>query len=243
MVEEIGRINRPAAANYDGKRRLLLARWFSRQRRRNTCPPKAPRWWAVTGSRWTPKSELFKTPWVASPMFTTKICRKEESRALATWRQLGRAATPWLRALTHAGAALENTESIEILAESLDLQRFLMGPIMSQTVATRVQEWLIEATRRRYAHIAEVIDSTLGDDETGLLLINERHQVQFPSDIEVIYVAPPALDEFRRWLQNWTQQMQSAASTEDHSEDDDSDDDQSDGEDPTQDPGDDEPEP
>ena len=45
-------------------------------------------------------------------------------------------------------------------------------------------------------------------DETGLLLINERHQVQFPADIEVIYIAPPALDEFRRWLQNWTEQLQ-----------------------------------
>ena len=47
------------------------------------------------------------------------------------------------------------------------------------------------------------IGSTLGENEGGLLLISERHQVQFPEDIEVFYVSPPALDEFRRWLQNW----------------------------------------
>ena len=41
--------------------------------------------------------------------------------------------------------------------------------------------------------------------------MSERHQVQFPEDIEVFYIAPPALDEFRRWLQNWIAEQQSAA--------------------------------
>ena len=74
-----------------------------------------------------------------------------------------------------------------------------------------MQEWLNESNQNRYAHIAQRIDETLGEDETGLLLITERHQVQFPSDIEVFYVAPPALDEFRRWVQNWMAQQQQAA--------------------------------
>ena len=47
--------------------------------------------------------------------------------------------------------------------------------------------------------------------QTGLLLISERHQVQFPQDIEVFYVSPPALDEFHRWLQNWIADQQKAA--------------------------------
>ena len=42
-------------------------------------------------------------------------------------------------------------------------------------------------------------------------MIGERHQVQFPQDIEVFYVSPPALDEFRRWLQNWIAEQQNAA--------------------------------
>jgi hypothetical protein len=45
-------------------------------------------------------------------------------------------------------------------------------------------------------------------------LISERHQVQFPADIEVFYVAPPALDEFRRWLQNWMAQQRREHSEE-----------------------------
>ena len=109
------------------------------------------------------------------------------------------------------GAALEATEDIEILLETLDLQRCLMMPMASQTVAARLQEWHAETNRRRYEHIAGRIDSTLEEDGVGLLLISERHSVQFPPDIEVFYVSPPALDDFRRWLQNWAIRQQQTA--------------------------------
>ena len=107
-----------------------------------------------------------------------------------------------------AGAALDPTEDPGLMAETLDLQRCLMMPFASDSVARRLHEWFTESTRRRYEHIASQIDATLKDDEAGLLLISERHQVQFPADIEVFYVAPPALDEFRRWLQDWLAQQQ-----------------------------------
>ncbi|MAQ55174.1 MAG: hypothetical protein CL719_10010, partial [Chloroflexi bacterium] len=94
---------------------------------------------------------------------------------------------------------------------TLDLQRCMMIPLASANVGSRLQEWHADSNRRRYEHIADQIDNTLGENETGLLLISERHQAQFPSDIEVFYVSPPALDEYRRWFQNWMDQQQSAA--------------------------------
>ena len=110
-----------------------------------------------------------------------------------------------------AGAVLEATESVELVTESIDLQRCLMIPLTNEGIATRLQEWLAESTRSRYDYIARQIEQTLQPDETGLLLINERHQVQFPTDIEVFYIAPPALDEYRRWVQNWAERQQRAA--------------------------------
>ncbi|MCI0829770.1 MAG: hypothetical protein J4N67_06500, partial [Chloroflexi bacterium] len=89
--------------------------------------------------------------------------------------------------------------------------RCMMVPLASTSVASKLQEWLSDSNRQRYEHIANRIDSTLGENETGLLLISERHQVQFPSDIEVFYVSPPALDDYRRWLQNWMEQQQAKA--------------------------------
>ena len=86
-----------------------------------------------------------------------------------------------------------------------------MIPLASTSVGSKLQEWHSESNRQRYDHIAANIDSSLGENETGLLLISERHQVQFPSDIEVFYVSPPALDEYRRWFNNWMEQQQAAA--------------------------------
>jgi hypothetical protein len=114
-----------------------------------------------------------------------------------------------------AGATLQATEDKENLSEILDLQRFLVLPMVSQRVAQRIHEWFAESNKSRYQHIADQINGTLGEGETGLLLISERHQVQFPSDIEVFYVAPPALDELRRWLQNWVAQQRQEHQEED----------------------------
>ena len=33
-----------------------------------------------------------------------------------------------------------------------------------------------------------------------MLFISEGHGVQFPSDIQVFFVAPPALDAVKRWI-------------------------------------------
>ena len=109
----------------------------------------------------------------------------------------------FIQAKVQEGATLEATEDQELLGEALDLQRFLMMPLTSQKVALKVREWFNESNRSRYDHIAERIDATLGDDQVGLLMISEGHQVQFPADIEVFYVSPPALDDFRSWLQRW----------------------------------------
>jgi hypothetical protein len=49
-------------------------------------------------------------------------------------------------------------------------------------------------------HIGAQISNTLKDGEAGILFISEGHRVQFPADMQVFFVAPPALDALRRWL-------------------------------------------
>ena len=85
-----------------------------------------------------------------------------------------------------------------------------MLPFSGDTVALRLREWLTEGLHRRYEYVSKRIDDTLGEDQVGLLFISERHQVQFPADVEVFFVAPPALDEFRRWLDGWIAKQQAA---------------------------------
>lgn len=100
------------------------------------------------------------------------------------------------------GTQLEATEEAELLTEFMDWSRCLVIGLQNQKVFTQVYEYYTEASKKRNEHIAKHIDETLKPDEVGILFMREGHQIQFPSDIKVFYVAPPALDEIKRWLRD-----------------------------------------
>lgn len=100
---------------------------------------------------------------------------------------------------SEAGGLIEAVEDRALAEESLDWERFILLGFISQKVAQQVSELYVEALRKRYEHIVKQIDETLGADEAGLLFIREGHLAQFPEDIEVFSVSPPALDEIHRW--------------------------------------------
>ena len=208
MAQELTRITRPAAGNYEGKRKLLLVPLIHVPVPPDAIPPEGVE---ITGRYWEQVDVQVRA--VQNALGSVTHVYHENTPeggadGLGYLEASGQGSHALVKSLTDDEATLEATESMAIMAESLDLQRCLMQPLMSSEVAGRLQEWFTEATRRRYEFIAETINSTLAGDDTGLLLINERHQVQFPTDLEVIYISPPALDEFRRWLQNWTEQLQ-----------------------------------
>lgn len=97
-------------------------------------------------------------------------------------------------------ARLEAVEENDILTEFMDWSRCLIIGLQNPKVVSRVYESYVEAGKKRNEYIARKIDETLQENEIGLLLMRENHQVQFPVDIQVFYVAPPALDEIKRWL-------------------------------------------
>ncbi|MGA2671085.1 MAG: hypothetical protein ABSF21_06710 [Dehalococcoidia bacterium] len=100
------------------------------------------------------------------------------------------------------GAILEAIEEGELFEEVMDWQRCLMLGFISDKVASKVSEFYVEAVRKRNELMAKRISETLKDDESGLLFIREEHSVQFPSDVEVFSIFPPALDEIHRWLRD-----------------------------------------
>jgi hypothetical protein len=100
------------------------------------------------------------------------------------------------------GAQLESTEAAELVTEFMDWSKCLLAGLQNPTVFTKIYEFYTEAAKKRNEHIARHIDETLKADEAGMLFMKEGHQVQFPSDIQVFYVAPPALSEINRWLRD-----------------------------------------
>jgi len=101
-----------------------------------------------------------------------------------------------------SGAVFERVEDEELFEEVMDWQRCLMLGFMSDKVAAKVSEFYVEAAKKRNEFIANKIGETLNDNEAGLLFMREEHSVQFPSDVEVFSIFPPALDEIHRWLRD-----------------------------------------
>ncbi|MGD0355141.1 MAG: hypothetical protein ABSB31_06840 [Dehalococcoidia bacterium] len=100
------------------------------------------------------------------------------------------------------GDKLKCIEDTKLLEEVMDWERCLMIGFLSDKVATKIYEFFGEASRRRYQYISKAIDETLKDGDVALLFIREGHLVQFPKDVDVFSVAPPALDEIHRWARD-----------------------------------------
>ena len=211
MSQQLGRIERVPAEQYRGKRKVLLVPVF------NIPQPYDQDATDVTLRYWeqvtTQVAALEATLGGLHRIYHENLTEGGES-GLKQLEMMNQSSLALVQEKCDTGSTLEATESIELLAEVIDLQRCLILPLASDKVAARLGEWFGEANRSRYEHIGSRINDTLGDEQTGLLFVGERHQVQFAQDIEVFYVAPPALDEFRRWLQGWLERQQTPPPTE-----------------------------
>lgn len=105
-----------------------------------------------------------------------------------------------VKGILDRGAELQPIEDGDLLAEFMDWSRCLSVGLQSKQVLATVYQSYLEAQKKRNERIASRIDETLAGDEVGLLLMREDHQIQFPPDIQVFYVAPPGLDAIKRWL-------------------------------------------
>ncbi|MDA0989026.1 MAG: hypothetical protein O2783_07925 [Chloroflexi bacterium] len=210
MSQELGRVERPSWESFRGKRKLLLVpRVYEPPADADEVGDIIRRYWDQVQSQ---VASLESGLGPIKHIYHESLTDGGE-QGLGYLETVDKRCHIFAQSKSQAGATFEATEDEEILVETIDLQRCLMLPFTSNTVATKLHEWFTDGIRRRYEHISKRIDETLGENEVGLLVINERHQVQFPADVEVFFVAPPALDEFRRWLDAWIAKQQ-VASTE-----------------------------
>ena len=203
MTDELGRVEKPEAKQYQGKRKLYLV----------------PLVYTYEGApaEYTEKYRLY---WkqaqehimnLESRMGTVDLIYHESvtiagDKGLEIMEKLSPLSCKITKERCQSGAKLEVIEDEELTEETMDWERhFIMGFISSK-VARTVSELYAEASKKRYEYIANRINETLGEDNSAILFIRENHRVQFPPDIEVFSVAPPALDEITRWLRDRSQQ-------------------------------------
>lgn len=196
MAEQLGKIEKPEAKRFTSKRKLyLIPLIFSGKEAPPEYVEKFNLYWEQVGEH---VANLESKIGRVSHIYHESITLNGED-GLKAMEKLNPSSCRIAKERCQSGAVLEATEDKELVEETIDWERFLLTGFISQKVAKTVSEFYVEALRKRYEHIARRIDETLKDNEVGMFFIREGHMVQFPQDIEVFSVAPPALDEIHRW--------------------------------------------
>ena len=199
MVEQLGKIEMPEAKHFTSKRKLYLVPLIFSG---TEAPPEYVEkfnlyWEQVSQHVANLESKIGKV----NRVYHESITMAGED-GLKVLEKLNHSSCQIAEDKCQNGAQFEAAEDKELAEESIDWERHLLMGFVSQKVARMVSDFFTEASRKRYEHIAGRINETLKDNEAAILFIREGHMMQFPPDIEVFSVAPPALDEIRRWLRD-----------------------------------------
>jgi len=199
MAEELGKIEKPDAENFKGKRKLcVVPLLFSTENAPSEYVEKFNLYWEQVNQH---IANLESKTSKINHIYHESISLAGEE-GIKFMEKLNPPCHQLTKDKCQEGAVLEATEDKGLTEEAIDWERFLYAGFVSQKVAGMVSEFYVEVLRKRYKHIADTIDETLKPGEVGILFIREGHMVQFPPNIEVFSVAPPALDEIHRWQRN-----------------------------------------
>src|SRR4030042_132185 len=201
MVQELGKIEKPDAASFkQGRKLLLVPLIYLYQDAPSDYTEKYELYWKQVAEHVVNLEAKIGT---VSQVYHESISLGGDD-GLKIMEKLNPKSCQIARQKCQDGAKLEVMEDKELAEETIDWERCLFIGFLSDKVARKVSELYVEASRKRYEHISKKIDETLKADETAILFIREGHLLQFPQDIEVFSVAPPALDELHRWLRDRT---------------------------------------
>ncbi len=205
MAKKLGKIEKPPVEKYGkGRKLFFVPLLFSPPEPEDDFVEKARKYWdEVEAQVANLESKLGSVSKVYHEL--VPVGGEEGGKVI---EELNSASYQIVRARLDKGAEIQPIEDIELLMEFMDWSRCLAVGLQNQKVLVKVYESYLEVRSRRNEDMAKRIDETLKEEDIGILLMREGHQVQFPTDIEVFYVAPPGLDEIKRWIRAHEEELE-----------------------------------
>ena len=215
MAEELGKIEKPTVESFRGGRKIfVIPLVFAGDEAPQEYREKCDRYWRqVVEQIAGQESRVGKTARVYHESIA--IGGEDGLKVMERWNQQS---YQIVKEKVGGGAVLEATELAGLADECMDWERCLMLGFFSRKVADTIAENYRISSKERYEYISHRIGENLQTGEVALLFIREAHAVQFPADIDVFMVAPPALDEIHRWLRDRRQSAEEGQESEEHEE-------------------------
>lgn len=210
MAEELGKIEKPAAEDYrSGKKIFFVPLIFSRQELPVEYIEKCSRYWEQVDAQ---IANLEQSLGPVNKIFHELVADSGET-GVKTLQQLNINSYGLVSSRMQKGALLEITEDNEVLTELMDWSRCLSLGLQNQKVFSTIYSSYTQANIKRYEAISKKIADSLKENEACIVILGENHRMQFPTDAQIFYVAPPSLDEIKRWLRDYEAKTQTEEQT------------------------------
>ena len=201
---ELGKIEKPAAESFAGKRKLYCTP--------NVYPIEdAPdeykelfnKYWDEVAQQ----IEKLEAAGKVKKIFCENIYVQGEE-ALNLLTKINDRAVQIIKRKIEDGAVLLPVESEDIYGSFIDWGNCIRV-VRRKEVFDKVFEFYTDILNKRIQHILNVIESNLSEGEAGLVIIRDEDRVklQFPKDIEVFLVTPPSYDSILKWIRERWKEM------------------------------------
>jgi len=195
---ELGRIERPDARSFSGKKKLYYVP--------NIYPVKdAEEYNSLVKRFWDDVERQLERLEIAGRV--TKILYEgiyeEGDHALNTLYMINENAHALVKKRVEGGAALIPIDEKDILDSFIDWRNCL-AIVKSTDVSQKVYEFYKDIFDRRIEHIQDVIEKNLSPGESALIIIGDeiRVKLQFSKEIELFLIMPPSYDDLMKWLRD-----------------------------------------
>ena len=207
MTQQLSQIPRPRAISYKGKKNLFLVpNYIAAPGLPQEAQELIEKYWSEVRDS---IGNLERALGTVSKVYHEMI-GAEDDEGLQHLEVLNPTACTLVRAMCQSTAAMRSLEDTELVAEHSDWQRVLsMGPASQKVLQASIEGYQITLAER-YENIAERIANDLAENECAVLFIREDHKVQFTTDVQVFYIAPPSLDTLKRYLEDYFKSMQAS---------------------------------
>ena len=205
MSEELGRIEKPPVEEFESGRKIFFVPLiFSDKGSPADYTEIYNRYWEQVDSQ----ISNLETKLGNIKHIYHELVPESGDEGLQSIQRLSPGSYQLIQKKVEKGSTLDPIENEESLKELMDWSRCLSMGLQSQNAYNTIYKFYTEASNKRSADVLKIINDSLKDDDSALLVMSEGYHIQFPNDIKVIYVSPPALNDIKRWVREYQEKTQ-----------------------------------
>ncbi|MFH1612162.1 MAG: hypothetical protein ABIB46_00270 [bacterium] len=197
--EPLGKIEKPQVADYEKGKKLLyfIPLIFIPQNASSDFLELLNKYWNEINTQITNlETKLGKV----NKIYHELIPEEENEKKINAIKEINPQGFEMIKSRLDQGVQLQTIENKDLLTEFMDWGKCLTTRLQNQKVLNQIYAFYIEVQKKRNDYILQKITETLKETEKGILIMGEGYQIQFPEEIEIFYIAPPSLDEFKHLI-------------------------------------------